>query len=100
MDDYTLEIGEDLKKLWQHKAIQDCLLQRSKFQIYDSVEYFFQHIDRVNDIRYQPNETDIIRCRVKTTGITEIEFQYEKQIIKLVDVGGQRNERKKMDSLF
>jgi len=100
MDEYTLEVGDDLKKLWQNKSIQDCLPHRSKFQLYDSTEYFFQNIDRINEIRYQPTEIDIIRCRVKTTGITEVDFDFEKSKFKLVDVGGQRNERKKWIHCF
>jgi tRNA U34 5-carboxymethylaminomethyl modifying GTPase MnmE/TrmE len=38
---------------------------------------------------------DIIRARVRTTGIVEEELRIRKVPFKFVDVGGQRNERKK-----
>jgi len=100
IEEYTQEIREDLKKLWGDNIIQAVLQERSKFQLYDSTEYFFQNIDRINDSKYQPNYNDILRCRVKTTGIVEVDYNIQKSLFKLVDVGGQRNERKKMDSLF
>jgi len=100
IEEYSQEIGEDLKKLWENKSIQDVLLQRSKFQLIDSTEYFFQNIDRINDFKYTPNESDILRCRVKTTGIVEVDFSIQGSNFKLVDVGGQRNERKKWIHCF
>ena len=41
----------------------------------------FSFLDRVNTIRqldYTPNEQDILRCRVLTSGIFETKFQVEK----------------------
>jgi hypothetical protein len=82
IEEYTQEIGEELKKLWEDKSIQACLDQRSRFQLYDSTEYFFQNLDRINDFKYQPNESDILRCRVKTTGIVEVDYSIQKQPFK------------------
>jgi hypothetical protein len=49
--------------------------------------------------KYEVSQEDALRCRRKTTGIVEFvcnpEIDGKKHIIKLVDVGGQRNERKK-----
>jgi GTPase SAR1 family protein len=42
----------------------------------------------------------VLRCRVKTTGIVETEFEYNGFKFKLFDVGGQRNERKKWIHCF
>jgi len=40
------------------------------------------------------------RCRVQTTGIHEHEFSIDNNIFRIVDVGGQRSERKKWIRCF
>lgn len=38
---------------------------------------YFNDIDRIAASDFVPNEQDILRCRAKTTGITETEFDVE-----------------------
>jgi guanine nucleotide-binding protein G(i) subunit alpha len=49
---------------------------------------------------YLPNDQDILRSRVKTTGITETMFRVGDLTYRLFDVGGQRSERKKWIHCF
>jgi guanine nucleotide-binding protein G(i) subunit alpha len=44
---------------------------------------------------YIPSEQDVLRSRVRTTGIVENDFVIDGNQFKMYDVGGQRNERKK-----
>lgn len=50
--------------------------------------------------QYMPTDQDILRSRVKTTGITETTFKVGELTYKLFDVGGQRSERKKWIHCF
>ncbi|KAK6011859.1 g-protein alpha subunit, partial [Ostertagia ostertagi] len=43
---------------------------------------------------------DVLRTRVKTTGIVETHFTYKDLHFKMFDVGGQRSERKKWIHCF
>lgn len=52
------------------------------------------------DPRYVPTDQDVLRSRVKTTGITETHFQIGDLNYKVFDVGGQRSERKKWIHCF
>ena len=52
------------------------------------------------DPQYLPTDQDILRSRVKTTGITETTFKVGELTYKLFDVGGQRSERKKWIHCF
>ena len=52
------------------------------------------------DPNYLPTDQDILRSRVKTTGITETMFRVGELTYRLFDVGGQRSERKKWIHCF
>jgi len=47
-----------------------------------------------------PCEQDVLRSRVKTTGIVETQFEHKSLYFKMFDVGGQRSERKKWIHCF
>jgi guanine nucleotide-binding protein G(i) subunit alpha len=49
---------------------------------------------------YVPTEIDVLRSRVRTTGITEIKFSLDGFNMHMFDVGGQRSERKKWIHCF
>ena len=61
---------------------------------------YFNAIDRMADPNYLPTDQDILRSRVKTTGITETMFRVGELTYRLFDVGGQRSERKKWIHCF
>jgi len=86
--------------LWADRGIQRTYENRSKFQLPDSASYFFENLDRISSEGYIPSEQDVLRSRIRTTGITESSFAIEGNKFKLFDVGGQRNERKKWIHCF
>src|SRR5215469_2637739 len=65
-----------------------------------SIFSFLDDLDRLGAKDYQPTEQDILRTRVKTTGIVEVHFSFKNLNFKLFDVGGQRSERKKWIHCF
>jgi len=89
-----------IKKLWDDTGIQEAYRQRSKFTLVENSGYNLDHVDKLSDAGYVPTDQDILRARSKTTGIHEIEFQVEGTNFKLVDVGGQRSERRKWIHCF
>ncbi|XP_076481487.1 G protein alpha o subunit isoform X3 [Bombus vancouverensis nearcticus] len=64
------------------------------------LQVFLDDLDRLGARDYQPTEQDILRTRVKTTGIVEVHFSFKNLNFKLFDVGGQRSERKKWIHCF
>ena len=54
---------------------------------------------KTNDVFFPPF-SDVLRSRVKTTGITETTFQIGELKYRMFDVGGQRSERKKWIHCF
>jgi len=61
---------------------------------------YFEEIDRIGSQNFLPTDQDILRSRVKTTGITETTFVIDKLTYRMFDVGGQRSERKKWIHCF
>ena len=61
---------------------------------------YFDAVDRLVAQNYMPTDQDILRSRVKTTGISETTFKVGDLTYRLFDVGGQRSERKKWIHCF
>ena len=64
------------------------------------VSSYFDSIGRIAQPDYLPNDQDVLRSRVKTTGITETTFIIGDLTYRMFDVGGQRSERKKWIHCF
>jgi len=61
---------------------------------------YFDSIERIAQPDYIPDDQDVLRSRVKTTGITETTFIIGDLTYRMFDVGGQRSERKKWIHCF
>jgi len=94
------KLAAQIKALWFDQGIQKTYAARSKFQLYDSAAFFLNKVEYISVPDYLPNEEDVLRCRVRTTGIVENAFEIEGNQFKMFDVGGQRNERKKWIHCF
>ena len=63
--------------------------------------YFIERMENVEDYdKFTPNTEDILRIRVQTTGVVFTNFSYKRSNFCMVDVGGQKTERKKWIHLF
>lgn len=91
---------EAIKQLWLDPGIQECYDRRREYQLSDSAKYYLTDIDRISTPSFVPTEQDILRVRVPTTGIIEYPFDLENIIFRMVDVGGQRSERRKWIHCF
>jgi len=65
-----------------------------------SLYYYFADLGRLFDPHYIPNEQDIVQCRARTIGITETRFNLRDHEMLMVDVGGQKSERRKWIHCF
>ncbi|XP_032873476.1 guanine nucleotide-binding protein subunit alpha-14 [Amblyraja radiata] len=97
---FEKEYVEAIKKLWNDPGIQECYDRRREYQLSDSAKYYLSDVDRISSAFYIPTQQDILRVRVPTTGIIEYPFDLENIIFRMVDVGGQRSERRKWIHCF
>ncbi|KAH7703217.1 trimeric G-protein alpha o subunit, partial [Aphelenchoides avenae] len=89
-----------LKILWQLEVIQEAYKRRSEFQLLDCAKYFLDDLGRIGSPDYCPTVEDVLNARVMTFGIHELCYKYANREFKIVDVGGQRSERRKWISVF
>jgi len=94
------KVASTIATLWKDPGITKVYEQRSEIQIIDSAAYYFDNLQRIASANYMPSVDDVLRSRSKTTGIIEIEWLMNGVKFKLVDVGGQRSERKKWMHCF
>lgn len=96
------DIPNKISTLWnEESAIKEAFRRQNEFYISDSAGYFFDKLRAFGDLSdYIPNEEDILRVRKRTTGVVETQFTITDLHFRMVDVGGQRNERRKWIHCF
>uniref|UniRef100_A0A671SR73 Guanine nucleotide-binding protein subunit alpha n=1 Tax=Sinocyclocheilus anshuiensis TaxID=1608454 RepID=A0A671SR73_9TELE len=92
--------AEAIKSVWKDQGLQKCFERRREFQLSDSTKYYLDDIDRISVAFYLPTIQDILRVRIPTTGVIEYIFDLQTVIFRMVDVGGQKSERRKWIHCF
>jgi GTPase SAR1 family protein len=99
-DPLTEELGAIISTLWGDSGVQKAWNRRSEYQVIESNAEYFKKIDEISAFGYVPDDADILLSRVRTTGIVEESYEIEGSTFVIIDVGGQRNERKKWIHCF
>jgi len=66
----------------------------------NSITSFYDSLDRIFTPGWLPDNQDMLQARLRTTGITETLFELGQMNFRMMDVGGQRSERKKWIHCF
>eukprot|EP01126_Amoeba_proteus_P044082 TRINITY_DN4879_c0_g1_i9.p1 TRINITY_DN4879_c0_g1~~TRINITY_DN4879_c0_g1_i9.p1 ORF type:complete len:360 (-),score=64.67 TRINITY_DN4879_c0_g1_i9:61-1140(-) len=95
----TPAVATIITRLYKTAEMQDIITKYgSSLQLQGGVcgaHYFLSNCERFSQESYRPTKKDILMARRKTTGIIETSFTFSGAHITLVDVGGQRSERRK-----
>ncbi|XP_063052186.1 guanine nucleotide-binding protein G(i) subunit alpha-1-like [Engraulis encrasicolus] len=96
----TGDLSGIIRRLWKDGGVQACFARSREYQLNDSASYYLNDLERISSGNYVPTQQDVLRSRVKTTGIVESHFTFKDLHFKMFDVGGQRSERKKWIHCF
>lgn len=96
----TPELLGVMRRLWADPGAQACFGRSSEYHLEDNAAYYLNDLERIAAPDYIPTVEDILRSRDMTTGIVENKFTFKELTFKMVDVGGQRSERKKWIHCF
>ncbi|XP_051242943.1 guanine nucleotide-binding protein subunit alpha-13b [Dicentrarchus labrax] len=89
-----------IRALWADEGIQNAYDRRREFQLGESVKYFLDNLEKLGQSDYLPSQQDILLARKPTKGIHEYDFEIKNVPFKMVDVGGQRSERRRWFECF
>jgi len=98
--DYPKEFWTYTDLLWKDAGIQQCFERSNEYQLIDCAKYFLDRVPIIMQPNFIPDEQDILRCRILTSGIFETTFTVERVCFHMFDVGGQRDERRKWIQCF
>jgi len=104
------EEGALISTLYLSKAAKSAYARRNEFWLLDSCSYYMNNLERFTEIGFTPTPEDQVMARVRTTGIVVSHLEHkiangkpdepDTMQFQVVDVGGQRNERKKWIHCF
>ncbi|CAB05570.2 Guanine nucleotide-binding protein alpha-15 subunit [Caenorhabditis elegans] len=89
-----------IKRLWHDPVVQKTFERRAEFQMMDTLVYFMNELDRINNADYIPTVDDMLRIRIPTMGVVQQTIEIKGTKFRIYDVGGQRSERRKWIHLF
>ncbi|KAI0314443.1 G-alpha-domain-containing protein [Amylostereum chailletii] len=86
---------EDIVALWEDATVQALLVKR-RMQLEESPGFFLNDVDRIVRRDYEPSDDDVVRARLRTLGVQEYSFTFEKgreagREWIMYDVGGARS---------
>jgi GTPase SAR1 family protein len=114
----NVALAEAIEQFWKADCVQNTLKKRSKYWLLEWADYYIGNAVRFAAPEFSPTEEDRVRARVKTTGVNEDHFaekvpespawpgleDFKETGLKIkwsiIDVGGQRSERRKWISVF
>jgi len=95
----TPEVAQHITAIWKNADFKELANSSGEdAQIQGGVSgarYYFENCERYAAKDYRPTKEDMLKGRRKTTGIVETQFSVANNTFTMVDVGGQRSERKK-----
>lgn len=97
---FTDEIRQSIKYLWTQPSFTKAWNRVNELQVVESAKHFCENVDRISKPDFIPTNQDILLSRAKTTGVIEMMFKVGDHEFWMVDVGGQRNERRKWLNCF
>jgi len=63
-------------------------------------QYFWDSLERIADANYSPNDEDIVRARMRTSGSNSTAVFMDRNYFEFYDVGGQKPERAKWETVI
>ena len=96
-------IAGSINLIWKLPEIQATYHKRGLyFALEDNSDYYLNKINTIFNKNYIPSQEDYLKAKQRTVGMIDYEYQAKvsKSNFRIIDVGGQRSERRKWMSLF
>mmetsp|Transcript_3117 Transcript_3117/g.3459 ORF Transcript_3117/g.3459 Transcript_3117/m.3459 type:complete len:358 (-) Transcript_3117:77-1150(-) len=95
-DKLTKDIAKSIETCWKDSTIKDVWKFRNEIpELSCQADFYIKNAVKFAADDFTPTNEDILKATFRTTGIVELQFPIGKLDFNLVDVGGQRAERRK-----
>jgi hypothetical protein len=88
------------ERLWADPGIQEVYARRNRLQLSDGASHYMRSLGRFAKPDYVPTDLDTLHARLPTRGVHEYTFGTDWGQFVMIDVGGQKSERRKWLSAF
>lgn len=95
-----MDVKAAMLGMWEDDTVRQAVAKSHQYAENDNLSFYVENIERMFDPAWIPNDQDVLHARLKTTGITETLFRMKHINVRMMDVGGQRSERKKWIHCF
>ena len=75
--DLSPRMARIMSAIWHDVGVQHCAARSKDYQLFDSAIFFLNSLERVSAPNYIPTFDDMLRSRIKTTGIVEMQFNFK-----------------------
>ena len=75
--DLTPRMARLMSAIWNDVGLQHCASRNKDYQLFDSAIFFLNSLERIAAPNYIPTFDDMLRSRIKTTGIIEMQFNFK-----------------------
>jgi GTPase SAR1 family protein len=99
----TEPIASAIQELWDCDFVQKVFERNNEIHLPGGsagTEYYIKQAHRFARKDFIPTQDDILRAKLRTSGIVELPFSVGSVDFLLIDVGGQRSERRKWLNCF
>ncbi|CAI5439370.1 unnamed protein product [Caenorhabditis angaria] len=86
---------EALLRLREEQKIIMLIQECNTYPHTEHLVYFLWKLEKIYDDSFVPSVEDILKVRIATTGVVKFDFDVKGTIFSVIDVGGQRSERRK-----
>ncbi|CAG8141080.1 unnamed protein product [Penicillium nalgiovense] len=93
-------VCDALRDMRENSGVRKAIEQSHGLALHDNLLYYYNSFDRISTPGWLPDNQDMLQARLRTTGITESYFELGHINWRMIDVGGQRSERKKWIHCF
>lgn len=99
-DEWSRDLVEPIERVWRDPPIQEAFRKSDHFQLESNSKYYLDNLREYLREDYELKDEDILKLRMKSSGLVETRFEIDDLKVLLVDVGGQRSERRKWFHCF
>ncbi|KAF8070364.1 guanine nucleotide binding protein, alpha subunit [Lyophyllum atratum] len=73
-----ISLKDDIRKLWEDPILQQ-ILRKRHIRLEDTPGFFLRDVDRIASSDYAPSDADVIRARLRTTGVQEYHLTLDRE---------------------